>query len=145
MLTPAMCNNNIAMLQCCVVASVFTGGAEATAPPSTTAAARRAEERAAGLLDDEEDEECGSGDDNNTGGSESDGALLAQPDPDELYDAAADDADEAWVAAKRQGRQSDAILSWCVCVFGVWGGLQLHTPRSVAATFNSMCCRTGVV
>jgi hypothetical protein len=37
----------------------------------------------------------------------------ATAEPDQLYDPEADDADEKWAEETRQGRQSDAILSWC--------------------------------
>lgn len=59
-------------------------------------------------------------------GDDSDDSSLAKQPPDELYDDAADDKDEAWATKQRQGRQSAAILSCPCCLDTVCMDCQQH-------------------
>lgn len=74
--------------------------------------------------DDEIDLEAELEEEQKDGGAPS--ADGGEPSP-ELYDAAADDKDEAWVAAKRRGGASDASLACPCCLALLCSDCQQHT------------------
>lgn len=57
--------------------------------------------------------------------------------PDPLYDAGADDRDEAWMDAQRQGRQTDALLSCPSCFTTVC--IDCQQVRACVASWDVVC------
>ncbi|MEW5302870.1 MAG: hypothetical protein WDW36_005611 [Sanguina aurantia] len=62
---------------------------------------------------------------------------------DDLYDEAADDEDEAWVEASRQGRVSDAILSCPSCFQTLCVDCQRHAR--IQTQYRAMFCLQGTI